>query len=111
MRRNRRHVQQPIALEERAEQLVRQARRWRRRGKHRRCMLALHQACAFRQEDAALWTLYAAECVAANRCEDAERALGHAIWLRQRCRDGRRAQVTRALLECLRSCGVLSRAA
>jgi hypothetical protein len=64
-------------------------------------MLALHEACALREHDAALWTLYAADCVRAHRRDDAVRALGQALWLRQRAHDHRRARVTEALRDSL----------
>ena len=60
-------------------------------------MLALHEACALRRDDAALWTLYAVACFRSRRPDDARRALGQALWLRQRARDERRASVTRRL--------------
>ena len=91
----------PEPPEQRAETLRRQARRWRRRGKYRRAMVALHEACALSEQDAALWTLYAADCVRARRREEAVRALGQALWLRQRSRDRRRARVTEALRDLL----------
>jgi Flp pilus assembly protein TadD len=67
-------------------------------------MLALHEACALRHEDAALWTLYAASCVRSGRSDDALRAFGQALWLRRRAGDDRRARVTRHLRESLGSC-------
>ena len=74
-------------------------------------MVALGEACTLQQDNAALWTLYAAQCMRARHREDAERALGQAIWLRQRARDRRRARATRALLESVRTRGVWSCAA
>jgi Flp pilus assembly protein TadD len=60
-------------------------------------MVALHEACALRHDDAALWTLYAVACQRSLRLDDAQRAFGQALWLRQRARDDRRARVTRRL--------------
>jgi Flp pilus assembly protein TadD len=82
--------------------LVRRARRHRRRGEHRQAMLALRHACNHQMGDPRLWTQYAVACVRARRFEDAERALGQALWLRQRARDEARARVTRQLIDRLR---------
>jgi Flp pilus assembly protein TadD len=64
-------------------------------------MIALHEACALRPDAAALWTLYAVACVRARREGEALRALGQALWLRQRAHDERRAWVTRELRRAL----------
>jgi hypothetical protein len=111
MRLHRGHDPDLPAPEARADVLVRQARRWRRRGEHRRAMVALSQACVLRQQDAALWTLYADACVRARRREAAADALGQALWLRQRARDHGRARVTRRLRDRVLSGGSWVRAA
>lgn len=107
MARRRRKQAPRINTEElSAEQaLVRRARRHRRRGEHRQAMLALRNACNHQMDDPTLWTQYAVACVRVRRFEDAERALGQALWLRQRARDEARARVTRQLIERLRGGG------
>ena len=107
MARRRRTRQSDHDVEElSAEQaLVRRARRHRRRGEHRQAMLALRSACNHQMDDPCLWTQYAVACVRVRRYEDAERALGQALWLRQRARDERRARVTQQLIDQLREGG------
>jgi Flp pilus assembly protein TadD len=104
MARRRRARPTPTPTEElSAEQaLVHRARRHRRRGEHRQAMLALRKACNHQMGDPRLWTQYAVACVRVRRFEDAERALGQALWLRERARDAARARVTRQLMEQLR---------
>lgn len=84
------------------ERLVSRARRARRRGEHRRAMIALREAACVQGDDARLWTLYAAQCLRAGRRDEAVQALQQATWLRQRARDVERARVTRLLLEQVR---------
>jgi Flp pilus assembly protein TadD len=92
------------------EAMVVRARRFQRKGEHRRAMLLLREAC-FRADDSArLWTLYAAVCTRAGRRDDAAEALGRALWLRERARDSVRARVTRELLDRLHA-GEFPRAA
>jgi hypothetical protein len=74
------------------------ARRMKRKGEERRAMLALREAVCRANDDARLWTLYGVQCARVGRVEEAERALRHALWLRQRARDERRVEVTRTLL-------------
>jgi len=80
------------------EALVRRARRFRRRGDHRQAMLSLREACHTGGQCPRLWTLYAVACVRVRRVDDAKQALRQALWLRQRAKDGRRAQVMERLL-------------
>ncbi len=65
-------------------------------------MLALRTACNHQMGDPRLWTQYAVACLRVRRYEDAERALGQALWLRQRAHDDARARVTRQLIAQLR---------
>lgn len=99
MRRTRRHRQQPAGSESREETLLRRARRHRRRGEHRKAMLALREACYASDACPRLWTLYAMSCLRAGRSADGAQALRQALWLRQRDRDDARARVTRLLLD------------
>lgn len=62
-------------------------------------MLLLREACFEQAGDPRLWTLYGVQCARLGRRDEAVHALGQAVWLRERCRDARRAEVTRALLE------------
>ncbi len=62
-------------------------------------MLALREACQHEKHSARLWTLYGVSCLRVRRVEDARRALGQALWLRERAKDEPRADVTRKLLE------------
>jgi hypothetical protein len=82
-----------------AQQFVRRARRYQRRGEERRAMLSLRSACCAESDDARLWTLYGVQCVRAGRREDAIHALKQATWLRERAHETGRARSTRALLE------------
>jgi Flp pilus assembly protein TadD len=98
----------PLSGESREQALLRRARRFRRRGEHRRALLALRTACLENQGDPRLWTLYAAECARQHRRDDAAHALRQALWLRKRSRDAARARVTRTLIERLDLSGVLA---
>jgi len=65
-------------------------------------MLLLRDAAYGDRHDAALWTSYADQCRRAGKREQAVQALLHAIWLRERQDDPKRANVTRLLLNDLR---------
>jgi Flp pilus assembly protein TadD len=98
MRRPRHHQQS--ANDESPEQaLLRRARRHRRRGEHRKAMLALREACYASRADARLWTLYAMSCLRAGRANDGSQALRQALFLRQQDRDEARVRVTRQLMD------------
>ena len=73
--------------------------RLRSRGKARRAMLFLKDACCRESHDARLWTQYGAQCVSMGDLNEARRAYKHALWLRERERDHGRASTTRQLLE------------
>jgi Flp pilus assembly protein TadD len=85
--------------ETREQSLLNRARRHRRRGEHRKAMLALREACFSSDADARLWTLYAMSCLRAGRANDGAQALRQALWLRERCNDDARARVTRILID------------
>ena len=79
--------------------LCRRARKHRARGDQRRAMLALREAAHANTQDARLWTLYGAQCGRNGKLEAARQAFGHAVWLRERDRDDRRAAITRTLID------------
>jgi len=66
-------------------------------------MLSLREACHTGGQCPRLWTLYAAACVRVRRVDDARQAFMQALWLRQRAKDERRAQVIQRLLRQLES--------
>ncbi len=76
------------------------ARRARRKGKARQEANALREACSRREYDATLWTMLGAAWLRMSRTDDAIMALKHALWLRERAGDSKRAAVTRKLLDC-----------
>ena len=100
--RQRKHRARAPAPSEERGTLLSRARRLRRRGEQRRAMLLLRDAAYSDRQDAALWTTYADQCLRAGKREQADQALVHAIWLRERQHDAKRAGVTRLLLEDLR---------
>jgi Flp pilus assembly protein TadD len=61
-------------------------------------MLALRQAAHENEENPAVWTLFAVQCTRVGRMDEAERALTHAAWLRDRRREPGKARTTRAIL-------------
>lgn len=109
MRRNR-PEQQPDDVGTPEELLLRRAKRHARRGEGRKAMLAVKEACFLAPKDARLWALYAYHCWNQRRTEEAADAMRQAIFLRERAREDRRAEVLRGLLEKMQS-GVLPRAA
>lgn len=74
------------------------ARRARRKGKARQEVNALREACSLREFDACLWTLLAVAWLRMSRVDDAVCAFRHALWLRERAGEEKRAAVTRRLL-------------
>jgi hypothetical protein len=86
---------------------VERARRQSQRGDERRAMLILREACFAVEYDAALWVHYGLSCLRARRRDEGFRALAHALWLRERARDDRRAQVMRDLIAHLSGGGTL----
>jgi hypothetical protein len=79
--------------------LTARARKLRAKGNIRGALLGLGEACALDEENAARWMLYGSWLLAANRREDAERAMKQALWLRRQAGDDRRAAVIRTILE------------
>ena len=87
------------ALASRTQVLLRRARRARQRGERRQALVALREATLLAETDATLWALYGSACARANRLEEAQRAFGQALYLRQRARDTARANTLRAIIE------------
>ena len=83
----------------RTQVLLRRARRARQRGERRQALVALREATLLAETDATLWALYGSACARANRLEEAQRAFGQALYLRQRARDTARANTLRAIIE------------
>ena len=75
----------------RTELLLSRARRALQRGERRQALVALREATLLAETDAKLWALYGSACAKANRIEEAERAFGQALYLRQREHDAPRA--------------------
>ncbi len=86
---------------------VQRARRQAERGDERRAMLILREACFAAEHDPALWVHFGLACLRARRRDEGLRALAHALWLRERERDERRAQVMRDLIAHLSRGGTL----
>ena len=86
---------------------IERARRQSERGDERRAMLILREECFAVESDAALWVHYCLSCLRARRRDEGFRALAHALWLRERARDERRAEVMRDLIAHLSSGGTL----
>ena len=86
---------------------VERARRQSERGDDRRAMLILRDECFAVESDARLWVLYGLASLRVRRRDEGFRALAHALWLRERARDHKRAQVMRDLIAHLSSGGVL----
>ena len=86
---------------------VERARRQSERGDERRAMLILREECFQVESDPGLWVHYGLSCLRARRRDEGFRALAHALWLRERARDERRAAVMRDIIAHLSSGGVL----
>ena len=77
------------------------ARRARRRGTPREVVNALRLACSLREYDPTLWTMLGAALLRMDRTHEAVDAFRHALWLRERAGEERRAVVTRCLIDCV----------
>lgn len=84
--------------EARASELAARARRLREKGELRRASIALREACHLDESNAARWMLYGAIAAEMGRRADAEQAMRHSLWLRERERDAPRAAVIRRVL-------------
>ncbi|HVU05247.1 MAG TPA: hypothetical protein VHE30_26045 [Polyangiaceae bacterium] len=85
--------------ETREAALCRRARRSRRRGDERRALLLLREAAYENEHEPKLWVFYGLQCARTGRVDEAERALLHAAWLRERAHEPAKARVTRELLD------------
>jgi Flp pilus assembly protein TadD len=83
----------------RIEQLLSRARKAQRRGERRQALVAFREAALLAESDPRIWALYGSACFKSNRRVDAERALGQALYLRQRAHDLPRAEALQALIE------------
>jgi Flp pilus assembly protein TadD len=83
----------------RTEQLLARARRAQQRGERRQALVALREATLLAETDPRLWALYGAACVKSNRLDEAERAFGQSLYLRQRAHDTARVSVLRGVIE------------
>ena len=88
----------PLPTEAHDVVMCRRAWRQRKRGDERRAMLLLRDAAHRNEDDARIWALYGVQCGRAGCLEAATRALGHAVWLRVRRQEPRKAQVTRDVM-------------
>ncbi|HEY4106010.1 MAG TPA: hypothetical protein VGM44_19050 [Polyangiaceae bacterium] len=91
------HSENP-AFPSRTEVLLARARRAQQRGERRQALVALREATMLAETDARLWALYGAACVKSNRLEEAERAFGQSLYLRQRAHDAARANSLRGVI-------------
>jgi Flp pilus assembly protein TadD len=92
------HSSNPPGFPSRIEMLVGRARRAQQRGERRQALVALREATLLAESDPKLWALYGSACAKANRLEEAERALGQALYLRQRQHDTGRANTLRRVI-------------
>ena len=88
----------PPGFPSRTELLLSRARRAQQRGERRQALVALREATLLAETDAKLWALYGSACEKANRLEEAERAYGQALYLRQRAQDAGRAKTLRNVI-------------
>jgi Flp pilus assembly protein TadD len=88
----------PPGFPSRTEMLVSRARRAQQRGERRQALVALREAALLGETDAKLWALYGSACAKANRIEEAARAFGQALYLRQQEHDAGRAKSLRHVI-------------
>jgi len=86
------------SLPSRTELLLSRARRAQQRGERRQALVALREAALLAETDARVWALYGSLCAKANRLDEAERAFGQALYLRQRQHDLPRANSLRNVI-------------
>jgi len=91
--------------QQRADMLARRARRLRQQGEYRRAAVALREACALAEGDAARWMLLGDLHARLGKRRDAERAMKQALYLREQGGEPRKAQVIRRLLSQLNEAG------
>ena len=86
---------------------IERARRQSQRGDERRAMLILREECFAVESEPGLWVHYGLSCLRARKRDEGFRALAHALWLRERARDDKRADVMRDIIAHLSGGGVL----
>jgi Flp pilus assembly protein TadD len=92
------YARRALDTEARASELAVRARRLREKGELRRASLALREACHLDESNASRWMLYGTVVAQLGRRDEAEQAMRHALWLRERGRDLRRAAVIRRII-------------
>ena len=85
------------------EALIRRSKRLLRKGDPRGAVVLLQRACSMDEWRARTFTLLGALLSDVGKNGDAERALRHARWLRQRAGETSRAEVTMRLVDRIRS--------
>jgi cytochrome c-type biogenesis protein CcmH/NrfG len=90
---------QTAAIDPIAEAVAR-ANRARRKGDRRGEANGLRQACLMDEYDAVLWARLGDAQFRLGRHDDALQSLRHALWLRERENDPKRASVLRRLIDC-----------
>ncbi|MET0595156.1 MAG: hypothetical protein ABW133_20820 [Polyangiaceae bacterium] len=83
---------------DRAGDLTSRALRLRRKGEHRRAAVALREACALDELNAARWVWLADTLGRVGKRDEAERALKQSLYLRQQGGEKAKANVVRSLL-------------
>lgn len=96
-------VQPNVIDDDPIEALIRRSRRVLRKGDLRAALVLLQRTCSLDEWRARTFTLLGALLTDVGKTDDAERALLHARWLRQRAGDVPRAEVTKRLIDRLRS--------
>lgn len=91
--------------QQRADILARRAQRLRQKGELRGAAMALREACALAEGDAARWMMLGDLHVRLGKRRDAERAMKQALYLREQGGERRKAQVIRRLLSQLNDAG------
>jgi Flp pilus assembly protein TadD len=84
------------------EALIRRSKRQRNRGDPRTAVVLLQRACSMDEWRARTFTLLGVLLLDLGKRDDAERALRHARWLRQRAGEISRAEVTMRLIDQVR---------
>lgn len=97
----RRALTQPTpdaSVAERADELTARAHRLRRKGELRRAVVALREACALEEGNAARWVWLADALGRTGKRDEAERALKQSLYLRQQGGEKAKANVVRGLI-------------
>ena len=98
MHRSTLHRTAVFEIHERADMLAQRAGRFRRRGEIRRAAVAMGQACALSEGNAARWMLLGHLHAQLGHRRAAEHAMKQALFLRERYGEARKARVIRRLI-------------